>query len=126
MLVPHCDRCKLPGQIVPILGADLCNRCVGDVKAFISKPFVFPVRKWRDGTRVNRVQQAANMLMHADTFTADQVADMTGEPRKRVYNSMMFLVRLGHIVHLGRGVFSRAGSELVVAVAPRSKPGVAA
>jgi len=110
-LVPHCDRCQLPGQVVQVLGIDLCNRCCEDAKAYLRKPFVFPLRKWRDGSRVNRVQQAANLLSHAQTFTADQIAEMTGEPRKRAYNSMMFLVRLGHLEHKGRGVFSAPKAE---------------
>jgi hypothetical protein len=112
-LIPHCDRCKLPGQIVTVLGMDLCGKCVEDTRAWLRKPFVFPLRKWRDGSRVNRVQQAANLLSHADTFTADQIAEMTGEPRKRAYNSMMFLVKLGHLEHKGRGVFSKSTAAQV-------------
>lgn len=112
-LRPYCDRCRHEGQIVPVLGMDLCGKCCEDAKRWLREPFSVPLRKRQNAMAVDRIKQAENLLARAVTFDARKLASLTGEPYRRTYNSMMFLVRQGYLEHHGRGWFAR-GEKLAV------------
>jgi hypothetical protein len=102
-LIPHCDRCKQPGQVIPVLGMDLCNGCVADAKAWLGRPYLVPAR----GKKIDRLAQASNLLDRMPRITASYVAEMSGEPVRSAYWGLMALAKRGVLVHLGDGVFER-------------------
>lgn len=100
-LRPHCDRCGAADvQVVSVLGADLCNGCVADARAFIAKP---PVRQV--DTKKMRTKQAVQLCLAKGAVSAADVAEMNGEPYRKAYHSLIGVAKAGKLVHLGRGVF---------------------
>jgi hypothetical protein len=100
MLFSLCDRCKTPGvQVFTVLGADLCNPCIADARAFLDTPIT--ARRWNA-----RFEQASAVCRARGTVDARLSAAATGEPYRRVYSAYMKLAKSGRLVHLGRGVFA--------------------
>lgn len=108
MLQPICDRCRRAGQITQVLGVDLCGRCVDDARAWLRDPYVVP-RTARG--HIDRELQASNLLARCRTITSARVAAMSGEPRRRAYNSLMCLARKGRLRYLGQDTFALPQDE---------------
>jgi hypothetical protein len=108
MLIPRCDRCKQDGQVVPVIGRDLCNACMRDLGEWLNAPMDFK-RRWCG--KVDRADQALRLLERSTQITSEQVAALNGETRRAAYQGLIHLCKLGIIVHLGRGVFAMPSAQ---------------
>lgn len=98
---PHCDRCQAADvQVVQVVGKDLCNVCVRDLKSFLSTP---PLRDQR--TRSARTDQAMACARRGQV-SARTLAGVNQEPYRKAYFTLMGLARAGRLVHRGEGIFT--------------------
>jgi hypothetical protein len=101
-MVPTCDRCKIPDvQIVSVLGTDLCNWCIGDLRAFIAQP---PLHRGVSA-RSSLVAHALRVCAAKGVVRDVEIAQVNQEPVRRAYYRLMGLARQGRVVHQGKGVF---------------------
>ena len=101
MLVPTCDRCRMPHvQLVPVLGVDVCNECVKQTKEFLSTATPYELR----GPALT-LAQARSMIERYGHCDAASLALVRREDRSAVYDALMYLRRRGFLVHLGDGIF---------------------
>lgn len=119
MLQPVCDRCHRAGQITQVLGVDLCNQCVDDARAWLRAPYIVP-RTARG--HIDRELQARHMLARCRTITSARIASMSGEPRRRAYNSLMCLARKGRLRYLGHDTFALPQDEAEPSGEPANLP----
>lgn len=104
-LVPTCDRClSSEVQLEPVLGVELCPHCVATARAWLQSQI--GTRRTATG-RIDRRLQAHNMLLRAETISAERVAQINGEPYRKAYFGLMSLAKSGALKHRGNGVFER-------------------
>lgn len=103
-LTPTCDRCPTQNcQLVSVLGVEICNACLDELRAFLATP---PGRRG-DSTRSRYVDQALRVCAAKGLVTALEIAQANSEPRRRAYYRLIGLAKHGKLVHLGGGVFAR-------------------
>lgn len=110
MLVSHCDRCNHAGQTVPVLGKDLCNACVVELREWMQPP---PPKAIPSGRRrvSNRLEQAMHIVARNGYVSDTLLARANREPVRRAYFALMAIAKRGSLVHRGGGVFVRPQAE---------------
>jgi hypothetical protein len=110
MIVHLCDRCKTAGQLIPLLGKDICNACVSDVRELLSQ------RPAKAVTRVGRSQKIARhtfrepverALRVSGVACAHGIAAAHDVSYRTVYFAMIAMEKRGELVNLGNGRFGR-------------------
>lgn len=102
-----CDRCGAVNvQVVPIVGLDLCNRCVADFKLWASEPpgdVTSAPRARKRRTPFGEPLRVAKLLL-ADSgeLTVDAYGEATAKPAREAYQTLNYLVRCGALERVRR------------------------
>jgi len=107
MLIPHCDRCCAPGQVIQVLGKDCCNACVAELREWLN-PIAKRVRKAHER---DRMHQARHFIARDGEACAAKIAASTGEPYRNAYSALIACAKRGKLVHLGKGKFVLPAAE---------------
>lgn len=96
--VKVCDRCGAQEVHVEIvLDHELCPECIADVRRLLALP---PARTGRE-----RANAAVRLCRASGRINAAELATITGEPHRRVYERLYGLHRQGRLRHVGDGDF---------------------
>ena len=104
----YCDRCKAIGvQLVPVLGADLCNECVAEFQEWVSSG-----RRRRNQRIVARGQWATKLERLArdrGVITPDDVAKAFCVPRPQAHWQLNYHTRVTRVLTaVGQARFAAA------------------
>lgn len=109
--VPQCDRCqKVPIQVVPVLGKDLCAGCreafvewvdLGSIQSAAARP-ARPGERW---------EQVLSILKSRGYVTSQLMADHFGFNRHQAINYLHEQRRVGKLELIGRAKFALPRSQ---------------
>lgn len=102
--VPQCDRCKnFNVQVVPVLGVDLCRRCVDAFRDWASNA----ARMGSDGRAGFRQRhaQAEEVINRDGHVTSVTLANVAGITRVQANHYLHARAKQGALTFLGKGRF---------------------
>lgn len=105
-----CDRCSRANcQLVPVLGVDLCNTCIGDFGDWVA---MGPAKTRKTSIRRGEWPAViAAAIAELGVVTPALLAERTNTTRARAHWQLNYQTRLGHIRSLGRARFAALRSE---------------
>jgi hypothetical protein len=106
--VTMCDRCKaVDVQVVPVLGSDLCNRCIGEFRVWVrtapradgTAPSIGGKRRTPHGMPARIARQ---LIIETGEVTPDSYGRVTDKSYRDAYLTLNHLERRGVLVRKAR------------------------
>lgn len=101
-LIPICDKCRRQGQVIQVLGKDLCtSRCVPQLREWLE----YKTETHRN-TRGERLAHAEQCIAKHGYVDAPMIAKITREPTATVNEALRVLAARGKLQRIGRGRYA--------------------
>jgi hypothetical protein len=99
--VPQCDRCKsLNVQVVPVLGVDLCTRCIDAFHVWAADAGIKLAPSGRAGCG-ERMKQACKAIQRDGYVTSESLAELSGMTRVQANGYLHARAKQGALLFVG-------------------------
>lgn len=102
MLIPVCDRCKRQGQIITVLGKDICTaHCVPLLREWLAVP-----QRHRRMLASERMEHIRRMCERDGYVEARHLSELTGERSETAQEALRRMEARGELCRVSRGRYS--------------------